>query len=188
MKSKSNSITEAQKQTLFQALEKRFQQSKSRFKNLHWEAVQAKIVAQPQKLWSLYQMENTGGEPALVQHNSKTNEYIFIDCAVESPSARRSFCYDQQALDERKENKPANSAIKAAEDMGVQLLTEEQYRFLQTLGKFDLKTSSWILTPAPIRKLGGALFCDRRYDQVFTYHNGVQSYYAARGFRASITI
>lgn len=188
MKNKSNSITEEQKQILFQALESRFEKSKKRFKNLNWDSVQAKILAQPQKLWSLYQMEITGGEPALVAQDTKTNEYTFFDCSIESPKERRSICYDHEALEARKEHKPENSAVQMAEDMGIQLLTEQQYRDLQQLGKFDTKTSSWILTPTAIRKLDGALFADRRYDHVFVYHNGAQSYYGARGFRAALIV
>src|SRR6185312_7602064 len=154
-------------------------------KGLEWPKVQAKLEANTEKIWSLNEMENSGGEPDVVGHDKKTNEFIFYDCSVESPNGRRSVCYDRAALDSRKEHKPKTSAIEMAAAMGIELLSEEQYRDLQKLGKFDLKTSSWVITPADIRKLGGALYCDRRYDTVFLYHNGAESYYAARGFRGS---
>jgi Protein of unknown function (DUF4256) len=150
--------------------------------------VQAKLEANNEKLWSLNEMENTGGEPDVVGYDKKTGEYIFYDCSPESPKDRRSICYDHEALEKRKEHKPANSAIQMAADMGIEILTEEQYRELQQLGNFDLKTSSWVKTPAAIRKLGGAIFCDRRYDTVFTYHNGADSYYGARAFRGSLRV
>lgn len=155
---------------------------------LDWGKVQARLEANAGKLWSLHEMEKTGGEPDVVGHDKKTGEYIFYDCSAESPKGRRSVCYDRKALDSRKEHKPKNSAVDMATAMGIELLTEEQYRELQKLGEFDLKTSSWVQTPPEIRKLGGAIFCDRRYDTVFTYHNGAESYYAARGFRGSVKV
>jgi hypothetical protein len=175
-------------EALFKELKTRFEKNMNRHKGLEWEKVQAKLEANPDKLWSIDLMEETGGEPDVVGFDKKTNEYIFYDCSAESPKERRSYCYDRQALDSRKEHKPKNSAIDVAAEMGIEILTEEQYRELQQLGKFDLKTSSWIKTPAEIRKLGGAVFCDRRYDTVFLYHNGAESYYAARGFRGSLRV
>ena len=166
----------------------RFEKNGNRHKGLDWADVQARLEANPEKLWSLYEMERTGGEPDVVGHDKKGGEYLFYDCSAESPKGRRSLCYDREALDERKEFKPENSAIDMANSMGIEILTEEEYRDLQQLGNFDTKTSSWVKTPDNIRKLGGALFCDRRYDQVFLYHNGAQSYYAARGFRAALRI
>ena len=160
----------------------------NRHKGLEWANVQAKLEAKAEKLWSLSEMERTGGEPDVVGHDKKSGEYIFYDCSAESPKDRRSACYDREALDSRKENKPKNNAIDMAAAMGIELLTEEQYRELQKLGKFDPKTSSWVKTPSAIRKLGGALFCDRRYDTVFVYHNGAESYYAARGFRGWLRV
>src|ERR1044072_4700360 len=160
----------------------------NRHKDLEWARVKAKLEAKTEKLWSLSEMERTGGEPDVVGQDKKTREYVFYDCAAESQKGRRSVCYDREALEARKEHKPANSAMGMAAAMGVELLTEEQYRELQKLGEFDLKTSSWIATPAKIRKLKGALFCDRRYDTVFVYHNGAESYYAARGFRGSLRV
>ncbi|WP_317174360.1 DUF4256 domain-containing protein [Mucilaginibacter pankratovii] len=160
----------------------------NRHTGLEWANVQAKLEAMPQKLWSLDEMETTGGEPDVVARDENTGEYFFYDCAAESPKGRRSVCYDHAALESRKEYKPENSAVGMAAEMGIEILTEEQYRELQTLGKFDLKTSSWVQTPANIRKLGGAVFCDRRYDTVFFYHNGAESYYAARGFRGSLRV
>jgi len=160
----------------------------NRHEGVEWDKVEAKLEANPAKLWSLSEMERTGGEPDVVGSDKKTGEYIFYDCSAESPKGRRSVCYDRAALEARKEHKPADSAIDMAAAMGIEILTEEQYRALQKLGAFDLKTSSWIMTPAAIRKLGGALFCDRRYDTVFTYHNGADSYYAARGFRGSLSV
>jgi|ERR1041384_965572 len=177
-----------QREELLQTLKARFEKNMNRHKGVEWAKVQAKLEANTEKLWSLNEMERTGGEPDVVGHDKKTGEYIFYDCSVESPKGRRSICYDREALEARKENKPKDSAINMATAMGVELLTEEQYRELQKLGEFDLKTSSWIQTPADIRKLGGALFCDRRYNTVFVYHNGADSYYAARGFRGSVRV
>lgn len=169
-------------------LKARFEKNTHRHQGLEWAKVQARLEAAPHKLWSLAQMEDTGGEPDVVGHDAKTGEFLFYDCAAESPKGRRSICYDHEALEKRKENKPAHSAVQMAADMGVNLLTEDEYRQLQQLGAFDLKTSSWVQTPAAVRKLGGALFCDRRYDTVFTYHNGAESYYAARGFRGYLRV
>ncbi len=173
---------------LLNTLKARFEKNKQRHKGLDWANVQAKLEANPEKLWSLNEMETTGGEPDVVGLDKKTGEYIFYDCSAESPKGRRSVCYDHEALESRKEHKPENSAFEMAADMGIELLTEEQYRELQKLGSFDTKTSSWIITPADIRKLGGAVFMDRRYDTVFLYHNGAESYYAARGFRGSLRV
>lgn len=166
----------------------RFEKNMSRHRGLEWANVQAKLEANAEKLWSLYEMERTGGEPDVVGFDKKTGEYIFYDCSAESPRGRRSVCYDREALESRKEHKPKNSAMDMAATMGIELLTEEQYRELQKLGEFDTKTSSWVKTPTDIRKLGGALFCDRRYDCVFVYHNGAESYYAARAFRGSLRV
>jgi hypothetical protein len=188
MKPPKKKLTSAQIKELLGILKLRFEKNMPRHKGLEWPKVQVKLEDSPEKIWSLNEMENTGGEPDVVGFDKKTGEYIFMDCAAESPKGRRSICYDHQALESRKENKPANSAVEMAADMGVELATEEQYRELQKLGTFDLKTSSWILTPAPIRKLGGAIFCDRRYDTVFLYHNGAESYYAARGFRGMLKV
>src|SRR5215469_12305574 len=173
---------------LFSILKTRFEKNMNRHKDLEWSKVQARLESNSEKLWSLNEMEMTGGEPDVVIHDKKTGEYIFYDCSPESPGDRRNVCYDHEALEKRKEHKPGNSAINMANDMGIDILTEEQYRELQKLGKFDTKTSSWIMTPSHIRKLGGATFCDRRYDHVFTYHNGAESYYAARGFRGSLKV
>ena len=173
---------------LLNILKTRFEKNRNRHKGLDWAQVQAKLEANTEKLWSLNEMEQTGGEPDVVDCDKKTGEYIFYDCSAESPKGRRSFCYDREALESRKEHKPENNAIDAATAMGIELLTEEQYRELQQLGKFDTKTSSWVKTPPNIRKLGGAVFCDRRYDHVFLYHNGAESYYAARGFRGSLRV
>ena len=173
---------------LLNTLKARFEKNMNRHKGLDWTKVQAKLEADAKKLWSLSEMEGTGGEPDVVGHDKKTGEYIFYDCSAESPKGRRSLCYDREALESRKEHKPANSAVAMATDMGVELLTEEQYRELQQLGKFDLKTSSWVKTPSNIRELGGALYCDRRYNQVFLYHNGAESYYAVRGFRGALKV
>ena len=162
--------------------------ARSRYKNVDWTKLQAKLEANPKKLRALEEMERTGGEPDVVGYDKKTGEYIFYDCSAESPKGRRSLCYDREALESRKEHKPANNVMDMAAAIGIELLTEEQYRELQSLGEFDSKTSSWIKTPAEIRKLGGALFCDRRYDTVFVYHNGAESYYAARGFRGSLRV
>ena len=173
---------------LLKTLKTRFERNVSRHRGLEWAKVQSRLEANAEKLWSLNEMEQTGGEPDVVGRDKETGEYIFYDCAAESPKGRRSVCYDREALDSRKENKPKNSALDMATAMGVEILSEAQYRELQKLGSFDLKTSSWVRTPANIRKLGGALFCDRRYDTVFVYHNGAESYYAARGFRASLRV
>lgn len=181
-------LTAVEAEELLLILKNRFEKNKSRHSALRWDEVEAKLKASPAKLWSLSEMESTEGEPDVVGFDAATGEFIFYDCAVESPKGRRSICYDRTALDARKANKPDNCVSDLAEEMGVSLLTEEEYRNLQQLGKFDLKTSSWVLTPPAIRKLGGALFCDRRYDQVFTYHNGADSYYGARGFRASLRV
>ncbi|MDZ4710248.1 MAG: DUF4256 domain-containing protein [Saprospiraceae bacterium] len=173
---------------LFKALKTRFEKNMDRHKGLEWSRVQARLEANTDKLWSLDEMEGTGGEPDVVGQDKKTGEYIFYDCSLESPKERRSLCYDRKALDSRKENKPKNSAMDMATSMGIELFTEEQYRDLQKLGNFDTKTSSWIITPPEIRKLGGAIFGDYRYGQVFIYHNGADSYYAARGFRGSLRV
>ncbi|WP_410770071.1 DUF4256 domain-containing protein [Fontibacillus sp. BL9] len=177
-----------QHEELLNILKARFEKNMNRHQGLEWADIHAKLEAQPEKLWSLHEMERTGGEPDVVNHDNTTDEYIFYDCSAESPKGRRSICYDREALDSRKEHKPQNSAIEMASDMGIELLTEEQYRELQKLGNFDLKTSSWVKTPANIRKLGGAIFCDRRYDTIFMYHNGAESYYGARGFRGSLRV
>ena len=181
-------MSSAQREELLSTLKTRFEKNMNRHKGLEWAKVQAKLEGDVKKLWSLSEMERTGGEPDVVGYDKKSGEYIFYDCSAESPKGRRSVCYDPEALESRKEHKPANSAVGMATEMGIELLTEEQYRELQKLEKFDLKTSSWVKTPADIRKLGGALFCDRRYDHVFVYHNGAESYYAARGFRGWVSI
>jgi len=181
-------LSAKQSEELLSVLKTRFEKNMNRHEGVEWDKVEAKLEANPAKLWSLSEMERTGGEPDVVGSDKKTGEYIFYDCSAESPKGRRSVCYDRAALEARKEHKPADSAIDMAAAMGIEILTEEQYRALQKLGAFDLKTSSWIMTPAAIRKLGGALFCDRRYDTVFTYHNGADSYYAARGFRGSLSV
>ena len=181
-------LSNKQREELLTALKVRFEKNMNRHKGLDWAKVQAKLEANPEKLWSLSEMERTGGEPDVVGQDKKTGEYIFYDCATESPKDRRSLCYDREARESRKEAKPRDSATNMAAAMGLELLTEEQYRELQKLGNFDMKTSSWVNTPAAIRKLGGALFCDRRYDTVFTYHNGAESYYAARGFRGALRV
>ncbi len=177
-----------QVEELLQTLETRFGKHMNRHKGLDWNQVQTRLKKNKAKLQSLHEMEVTGGEPDVVGHDTKTGEYIFYDCSPESPKGRRSVCYDREALESRKEHKPANNAVDMAAAMGIELLTEKQYRELQKLGSFDTKTSSWVETPATIRKLGGALFCDRRYDHTFLYHNGAQSYYAARGFRGSVRV
>ncbi|MDT3404029.1 DUF4256 domain-containing protein [Mucilaginibacter terrae] len=182
------SLSPQQQQELLSTLQTRFAKNIKRHENVEWKKVSAKLEADTSKLWVLNEMEITGGEPDVVGYDENTGEYIFFDCSAESPAGRRSFCYDHEALEARKEAKPQNSAVNMAAEMGIEIITEEQYRMLQTLGKFDLKTSSWIATPAPIRKLGGSLFCDRRYDTVFVYHNGAQSYYAARGFRGCLKV
>jgi hypothetical protein len=181
-------LAKKQRDELLGTLKARFEKNMSRHKGMEWARVLARLEANAGKLWSLNEMERTGGEPDVVGVDKKTGEYIFYDCAAESPKERRSLCYDREALDSRKENKPRGNAVEMAAAMGVEILTEEEYRELQKLGKFDLKTSSWVKTPAAIRKLGGALFCDRRYETVFVYHNGAESYYAGRAFRASIRI
>jgi hypothetical protein len=186
--SNKKKLSQEQSKELLQTLKIRFEKNMSRHKGIEWAKVQAKLEADPGKLWSLDDMETTGGEPDVVGYDKKTDEYIFYDCSAESPKERRSLCYDRQALDSRKENKPKDSAMDMAAAMGIELLTEEQYRELQKLGNFDTKTSSWIITPPEIRKLGGALFCDRRYDTVFLYHNGAESYYAARGVRGALRV
>ena len=186
--SNKKKLSQQQSEELLQTLKTRFEKNMSRHKGLEWTKVQAKLKANPGKLWSLDDMETTGGEPDVVGYDKKTDEYIFSDCSVETPKDRRSLCYDRQALDSRKEHKPKDSAMDMAAAMGIEILTEEQYRELQQLGNFDLKTSSWVKTPADIRKLGGALFCDRRYNSVFRYHNGAESYYAARGFRGMLRV
>jgi len=181
-------LSPAQRKELLKALKTRFEKNMDRHKGLAWANVQAKLEANAEKLWSLNEMERTGGEPDVVGYDKKSGEYIFYDCSAESPADRRSVCYDREALESRKEHKPKDSAVNMATAMGVELLTEEQYRELQKLGNFDTKTSSWVKTPSGIRKLGGAIFCDRRYDTVFVYHNGAESYYAARGFRGSLRV
>jgi hypothetical protein len=181
-------LSPEERKELLRALKARFEKSANRHKSLEWAKVQAKLEADTEKLWSLNEMERTGGEPDVVGHDKKTDEYIFYDCSLESPKGRRSLCYDREALNSRKENKPKGNAVDTATAMGIELLTEEQYRELQSLGEFDTKTSSWVKTPSDIRKLGGALFCDRRYDTVFVYHNGAESYYAARAFRGSLRV
>ena len=177
-----------QREELLRALKTRFEKNMNLHKGLEWTKVQTKLEANTEKLWSLNEMERTDGEPDVVDHDNKTGEYIFYDCSEESPKGRRSVCYDHEALESRKEHKPENNAMDMAAAMGIELLTEEQYRELQKLGNFDIKTSSWIITPSDIRRLGGALFCDRRYDTVFVYHNGAESYYVARGFRGSLRV
>ncbi len=177
-----------QRAELLETLQARFEKNKQRHRDLAWAAVLARLEAHPAKLWSLYEMERTGGEPDVIGLDTETSELIFIDCAAESPSGRRSLCYDREALKSRKQYKPENSAVDVAAAMGIELLTEETYRALQTFGEFDTKTSSWVKTPSEIRELGGAIFCDRRYGRVFTYHNGAESYYAARGFRGSLRV
>lgn len=177
-----------QREELLGVLKARFEKNMNRHKKADWDKLQTRLEAKPAKLWSLSEMERTGGEPDVVSYDQKADEYTFMDCSVESPKGRRSICYDREALESRKEHKPADNALDMAAAMGIELLTEGQYRELQKLGAFDTKTSSWVSTPADIRKLGGALFCDRRYDTVFVYHNGADSYYAARGFRGSLTV
>ena len=181
-------LSAKQREELLKTLKARFEKNMNRHKGLEWAKVQAKLEANAEKLWSLNEMESSGGEPDVVGHDKKTGEFVFYDCAAESPKGRRSVCYDREALDSRKENKPKDSALDMASAIGVELLTEEQYRELQELGEFDAKTSSWVKTPADIRKLGGALYCDRRYNHVFLGHNGAESYYAARGFRGWLRV
>ncbi|PKP09084.1 MAG: DUF4256 domain-containing protein [Bacteroidetes bacterium HGW-Bacteroidetes-4] len=192
MKSKAQAsvreLTAEQREKLLDVLINRFEKNTKRAKNLNWTKIQQKLEKNPEKLWSLWQMEETGGEPQVLIYDSQTDAYLFYDCSPESPKGRRSICYDRQALESRKEHKPQNSALDMAADMGVELLSEAQYCELQKYGPFDTKTSSWIKTPDEIRKLGGALFCDYRYQTVFVYHNGADSYYAARGFRALVRV
>ncbi|MCB0742305.1 MAG: DUF4256 domain-containing protein [Ignavibacteriae bacterium] len=195
IKSNKKELLPEQTEELLNTLKVRFEQNMNRHKNLEWTKVQSKLEANltavkvgNEKLWSLNEMERTGGEPDVVGYDNKSNEFIFYDCSAESPKGRRSLCYDREALESRKEHKPKNNVIDMASEIGIELLTEEQYRDLQKLGKFDLKTSSWIVTPSEIRNLGGALFCDRRYNTVFVYHNGAESYYAARGFRGLLRL
>lgn len=186
--SEKRELQQEQREELLRALKARFEKHMNRHEGLEWAKVQARLEANAEKLWSLNEMERSGGEPDVVSHDKKTGAYIFYDCSTESPKGRRSLCYDREALEGRKEHKPKNSATDMAAAMAIELLTEEQYRELQKLGSFDTKTSSWVETPSSIRKLGGALFCDRRYDTVFVYHNGAESYYAARGFRGLLRV
>jgi Protein of unknown function (DUF4256) len=188
LKSNKKELTREQREQLLRASKARFEKNIDRHQGLAWAKVQARLEANPEKLWSLSEMERTGGEPDVVGHDKETGEYIFYDCSPESPKGRRSLCYDREALDSRKEHKPEDNAIEMAAAMGIELLTEAQYRELQRLGSFDTKTSSWVKTPSDIRKLGGALFCDRRFNTVFVYHNGAESYYAARAFRGSLRV
>jgi hypothetical protein len=181
-------LSTEQREELFRTLQARFEKNMNRHKGFDWANIKARLETNPEKLWSLNEMERTGGEPDVVNYDKKTGEYLFYDCAAESPKGRRSLCYDREALETRKEFKPIDTAMDMVAAMGIELLTEEQYRELQKLGNFDTKTSSWVKTPPEIRKLGGAIFCDRRYDTVFVYHNGAESYYAARGFRGSLRI
>jgi hypothetical protein len=186
--SNKKELSPEQREELLRALKARFEKNANRHKGLEWTKIEARLEANTEKLWSLNEMERSGGEPDVVGHDKKTGEYIFYDCSAESPKGRRSVCYDREAQEARKEHKPENTAIGMAAVMGIEVLTEEQYQELQKLGNFDTKTSSWVKTPSDIRKLGGALFCDRRYDTVFVYHNGAESYYAARGFRGSLRV
>jgi hypothetical protein len=188
MKNQERLLSADQSEELIRTLKARFEKNMNIHKGLEWASVQARLEASPGKQWSLNEMERTGGEPDVVGFDENTGEFIFCDCSAESPSGRRNLCYDREALESRKANKPENSAIGIAAEMGIDILTEDQYRELQKLGEFDTKTSSWVKTPASIRKLGGALFCDRRYGTVFVYHNGAESYYAARGFRGSLKV
>lgn len=188
MNSKQFDLVPEQRLALMCGIEARFMENMHRHQGLQWARIRSRLAADRKKLWSLYEMERTGGEPDVVAFDRKSGEYIFYDCSAESPKGRRSLCYDRSALESRKEHKPKDSAQGMAASMGIELLTEDQYRELQRLGEFDLKTSSWVKTPADIRSLGGALFCDRRFGRVFTYHNGAESYYAARGFRGSLRV
>lgn len=183
-----NKLSSEQKEILIQTLKTRFEKNPTRHGNIKWENIQKKLDSSPEKLWSLHEMERTEGEPDVVSYDDKSDEYTFFDCSAESPKGRRSLCYDRKALDSRKENKPANSALDLVNEIGIEILDEAQYRHLQSLGNFDLKTSSWVKTPEDIRKLGGAIFCDKRYNTVFLYHNGAESYYAARGFRGVLKV
>ncbi|MFD2446624.1 DUF4256 domain-containing protein [Bacillus sp. CGMCC 1.16607] len=188
MKNEKENLSSEQREELLTTLKTRFEKNMNRHEGLEWDKVQEKLENNPDKLWSLNEMERTGGEPDVIVIDNQKDEYIFYDCSVESPKGRRSVCYDREALESRKNHKPENNAIEMAVDMGIEILTEEQYRELQKLGNFDLKTSSWVKTPSNIRKLGGAIFCDCRYDTVFVYHNGAESYYAARGFRGLLRV
>src|SRR5687768_11428598 len=188
MSKTTNKLSPEQRDELLKTLKARFEKNMNRHKGLEWAKAEAKLEDNTKKLWSLNEMERTGGEPDVVGYDKKAGEYIFYDCSAESPKSRRSVCYDREALESRKEHRPANSAVDMAAAMGIELLTEEQYRELQKLGEFDTKTSSWLKTPSEIRKLGGALFCDRRYNNVFVYHNGAESYYAARALRGSLRV
>lgn len=183
-----NKILPADREELLKELKMRFEKNVGRHKGLEWAKVRAKLEAKPEKLWTLSEMERTGGEPDVVGFDKKTGEFIFFDCSAESPKERRSLCYDREAWESRKEHKPKDTAVDMAAAIGIEILTEDEYRELQNLGEFDLKTSSWVKTPADIRSLGGAIFCDRRFGRVFTYHNGAESYYAARGFRGSLRV
>ena len=187
-KSNVRKLSSEQREKLLKVLKTRFEKNMNRHKDIEWAKVQAKLESNTRKLWSINEMERTGGEPDVVSYDAKTKEYVFYDCSVESPSGRRSFCYDREALNSRKEHKPKNSAIDMADSMGIEILSEEQYRELQKFGKFDTKTSSWIKTPSDIRKLGGAIFADFRYSKIFVYHNGAESYYAARAFRGLLKV
>jgi Protein of unknown function (DUF4256) len=186
--SNKKDLSPKQREELLRTLKARFEKNMNRHKGLEWDKVQAKLEANAEKLWSLNEMERTGGEPDVVGHDKKTGEHIFYDCSADSPKGRRSVCYDSEALESRKEHKPKDSAVAMAAAMGIELLTEEQYRELQQFGDFDTKTSSWVKTPSDVRKLGGALFCDRRFNTVFVYHNGAESYYAGRAFRGSLRV
>ncbi len=188
LNSNKKELSPEQREELFRTLKARFEKNLNRHKGLEWAKVQARLASDVEKLWSLNEMERTGGEPDVVAHDNKTGEYIFYDCSAESPDGRRNLCYDREALDSRKEHKPKNNAVGVVAAMGIELLTEEQYRELQKIGNFDMNTSSWVKTPSDIRKLGGALFCDRRFGKVFVYHNGAQSYYSGRAFRGSLRV
>lgn len=188
LKTMKTKLSPDEQSKLIDILKTRFEKNPARHENIKWENVQKKLESNPEKLWTLNEMERTEGEPDIVNYNKESDEYLFVDCSAESPKGRRSLCYDRKALDSRKENKPANSAIDLANEIGNEILDEAQYRHLQSLGNFDLKTSSWVKTPDDIRNLGGAIFCDKRYNTVFLYHNGAESYYAARGFRGSLKV
>jgi hypothetical protein len=188
IKGNKKELAPKQREELFRTLKVRFEKNMDHHRGLEWAEVQGRLETNPEKLWSLNEMERTGGEPDVVGQDRKTGEFVFYDCSAESPNGRRSVCYDREGLESRKEHKPENNAIDMAAAMGIELLTEETYRELQKFGDFDLKTSSWVKTPSEIRKLGGALFCDRRYDKVFVYHNGAQSYYSGRAFRGSLRV
>lgn len=181
-------LSDEQREVILSTLKARFVKNMDRHEDMKWADLQTRLEASPAKLWSLSEMERTGGEPDVVGYDTTTDEYVFYDCSAESPKGRRSVCYDREGLESRKEHRPKNSALDMAAEMGIEILTETQYRELQKIGDFDLKTSSWVKTPEKVRKLGGAIFCDRRYDTIFTYHNGAESYYAARGFRGSLNI